>query len=195
MRLSLLLLAFVLPVAAGAQAPHAAPSEAFVEQAAPGPTEAGGVERIYTQLWTEERALLEQFLADSDGQPGSFALIRQEGTDHTALIEQRGTRNAAVLLQDGVALATEVQQTGIGHLYGGRLTGADATVRVIQGGARNAYLMDLDLTPRPGAQPDHTIVQEGVGLRVVQTGTTSTPFTVEQHGLGQTILIEHNGGR
>lgn len=193
MKRSLLALPLLLAVLALLpQSTHAqdAASETYLQQADTEPVFAQSAESIFEGLLNDERALFDQFLSDPAGQSGSFALVRQQGTNLDAFVQQDGTRNAAILLQEGSSFSTSVLQLGEGHLYAGRLVGDEGTVRVLQSGTSNTYLMDLE-----GTALSHEVVQDGAGLRVVQTGVTSTPYSVAQRGSDQTITIQHNGSR
>ncbi|HYE95702.1 MAG TPA: hypothetical protein VD962_05800 [Rubricoccaceae bacterium] len=143
---------------------------------------------LYERLWDRQRASFDAFQAQST--TGNFALAEQQGDDNVATIEQVGARNIAVLVQQGSANVSDVLQQGTENLYGSWLTGDANQTEVVQLGVGNVYLLDFAGSGLAG----HRVVQEGVGNEAVQLGLTETPFSIEQHGNGMTLVIRHNSG-
>ncbi len=120
--------------------------------------------------------------------PGTnLATIVQHGSGHRATIIQRGISNVAVSTQHGSGNELSATQLGNDNLIGIRLVGHDNSLNVRQNGNDNAYLLSF-----AGDDLDHSVTQVGSGLRLVQLGTGSLPFSVEQQGTGMTVRIEHN---
>jgi len=144
------------------------------------------IDEVYVRLWDEDQAALDLALGRTDG---NVALVRQMGSGNTVTADQAGARNLAVLVQDGTGNTADVSQIGDDNLFGATVTGDLNALDVTQRGDRNVYLLDFT-----GDRLDHTVVQDGDDLQLVQTGVAEAPFSVEQRGDGAALVIEHNGG-
>ena len=142
------------------------------------------IDEIFGRLWDADRQALDVALGRTDG---NLALVRQTGSGNDAAADQQGARNLAVVIQNGAENAADVQQFGDDNLLGAYVTGSLNAVDVVQRGDRNVYLLDFE-----GSRLDHSVVQNGSDLQLVQTGRAEAPFSVEQRGDGAALVIRHN---
>ncbi|HEX9951367.1 MAG TPA: hypothetical protein VGB53_06325 [Rubricoccaceae bacterium] len=191
-----LLSAVLLLLAAPALRAQTAPStadEVFVQQASASPaaslvpsTRAEAVAEIYSRLWQSDRAFLDLAFRRSDG---NAVLTDQTGSENDLNVDQSGARNLAVLVQEGMQNTASVQQSGDDNVFGAWVTGDLNQIDVTQRGAGNIYLLDFE-----GDRLNHTVVQDGDGLQLIQTGEAEVPFSVEQRGSDASVTITHNQG-
>jgi hypothetical protein len=120
-------------------------------------------------------------------QDGNLSLVRQDGELNMASILQMGRANLAVIAQDGSRNLTELEQIGERNIFGAWLTGNDNQLLLRQHGNDNVYMLDF-----VGNDLNHSVDQIGSGIRAIQVGHGSKPFSVEQRGEGMDIRIEHN---
>lgn len=165
--------------------------ELFLQQAERAQTEISpdeAREEILQRLQDgEHQYILSSFLLSGFQSGGNFALINQQGEDNLAGINQVGLSNLAVMHQEGNVNTTEVDQLGNRNIFGAWLTGDNNQLRVSQIGDDNVYVLDF-----VGTDLDHTVTQQGDGIRAVQIGRSTRPFSIEQYGSGMDIRIEHN---
>jgi hypothetical protein len=119
---------------------------------------------------------------------GNTAVIVQKGSGNAATLEQHGNGNFGEIVQKGSANTTHAVQEGNHNVLRVELAGARNEFNLVQRGDDNQYVRALR-----GSGLKETVVQQGVGLSVVQVGAISVPFSVQQIGRGMEIRIEHNG--
>lgn len=117
---------------------------------------------------------------------GNATAIVQHGDGNVAHVLQQGEANVIHASQVGVDNSLHATQIGDDNLVGTRLVGDDNAVDIHQQGNGNAYLLGFE-----GSGLSHSVRQIGNKLRLVQLGSGSRPFDVEQRGVDMTIRIEH----
>lgn len=117
----------------------------------------------------------------------NLALVLQSGEQNNAAVEQHGVRNLVVMQQTGIGNTSALEQIGDGNSILATLDGNYNFLSISQRGNDNRYELDFQ-----GDDLNHTVSQHGDGLTAVQTGSARRPFSIEQHGRGSGITVEHN---
>jgi hypothetical protein len=194
-------LALGVPASAPAQQ-RTAPGEIFLTQvggaaragsggpAAAAPTPAGAAlrEQLFRNPPLDVRGGASRILGFSLPQNGSAVTVDQQGDGNSASIHQSGSGNLAAIVQQGAGNRVVGVQQGSANLMAVGLFGDGNELKVAQRGDDNQYSLAF-----LGNRLDHSVVQQGSGLRAVQVGVGSLPFGIVQQGRGVEIRIEHFG--
>lgn len=181
----------LLLLSSTALAQEAPQSSAFIEQVqrtASAPGNEVDEEDVLMRLQEHMSAFgLERALSSELSRDGNRALISQSGEGNEAEANQRGSSHVAVIYQDGNNNTTVVDQFGEGNVFGAFFEGDDNVLNATQRGTNNTYI--------------RTFMQSGFEDAVTQTGNRNhleimgdaeVPFSIDQHGEGMRMIIEHN---
>lgn len=149
-------------------------------------------EWLYQSLFPGQSGAEALGIARAMGSAGSgnVAVIEQDGERNVATIEQFGQANVAAVFQRGSDNRIHARQDGNNNTFGAWLDGSNNEFDLTQRGSDNRYYLGF-----AGRGLDHSVMQEGSGLRAIQVGVGAAPFGIQQRGNDMGIRIEHNGGR